>query len=99
MEDSKVERMAELIKVLAQPTRLKIVFLLSQQGETNVSQLVRQTAANQSLISRHLTLMSDKGIIRGKRRGKEVYYSLNDGVFIEWIAVTLAAGQKHNRVL
>ena len=99
MEDSKVERVAELIKVLAQPTRLKIVFLLSQQGETNVSQLVRQTAANQSLISRNLTLMSDKGIITGKRRGKEVYYSLNDTVFVEWIAVALEVGQKHSRVL
>ena len=99
MDDSKAERIAELLKVLAQPTRLKLVLLLSQQGETNVSQLIRQTAANQSLISRNLTLMSDKGIITGQRRGKEVYYSLNDTDVVEWIAIALEAGQKRSRIL
>ncbi|RZK36932.1 MAG: transcriptional regulator [Hymenobacter sp.] len=86
------KRVAELLKVLAHPIRLKIINLLSQHRELNVTTIQRQIAINQSLVSHHLIKMNDKGILTKVRGGKEIYYSLADPILAEWVSLVLKIG-------
>lgn len=99
MADSKIERVAKILKVLSHPTRIKIIYLLSQQGEISRAQLDNRMAVGRGSIANHLFSMSSKGIIHSKRRGREVYYTLEDPAFTEWLTVALQVGQKHRGIL
>ncbi|RZK32030.1 MAG: transcriptional regulator [Hymenobacter sp.] len=83
------QRVAELLKVLAHPIRLKIINLLSQHRELNVTAVQEQIAISQSLASHHLNKMNDKGILTKVRGGKEHYYSLADPTLAEWLTLLL----------
>lgn len=89
VRESDPERVAELLKVLAHPIRLKIINSLSQHRELNVTSVQEQIAITQSLASHHLIKMSDKGILTKVRGGKEIYYSLADPILAEWLTLLL----------
>lgn len=65
-----------MIKALANPTRLLIVDLLAS-GEKNVSELVDLTKEEQSNISKCLSVLKSNGIVKDRKDGMNVYYSLN----------------------
>ena len=92
VKEHDTERVAELLKVLAHPIRLKIINLLSQHRELNVSTIQGQIAISQSSVSHHLIKMNDKGILIKIRGGKEIYYSLADPILAEWISLVLKIG-------
>lgn len=92
VKEYNTERVAELLKVLAHPIRLKIINLLSQHRELNVRTIQEQIAISQSLVSHHLIKMNDKGILTKIRGGKEIYYSLADPILAEWISLVLKMG-------
>ncbi len=64
------------LKLLADPTRLRILMLLSQR-ELCVCQVMGILGVSQPLVSRNLNLMNDAGFVSEKRVGKLVFYSLN----------------------
>lgn len=65
---------AALLKALANPTRLRIVHFLLQEGCRNVGCMERQTGMSQSCISQHLQKLRAVGIVTAARSGNEVYY-------------------------
>jgi len=67
-------RQAELLKALANPTRLEIVHCLLSTGCRNVSCMERGTGMSQSCISQHLQKLKAAGIVTAERSGNEVYY-------------------------
>lgn len=69
---------AELLKVLANPVRLCIVKGLLEKGECNVTYMHSCLEAPQSTISQHLQKLKAAGIIKGRRNGLEIYYSVNN---------------------
>jgi DNA-binding transcriptional ArsR family regulator len=69
---------ARLFQALSDPTRLKIVGLLAA-GPLNVTSIVNRVRAAQPAVSRHLRILREVGLIRDKRLGKEVEYSLQAG--------------------
>jgi DNA-binding transcriptional ArsR family regulator len=69
------ERIAEIVSVLANPLRVRIVCLL-RQGPRTVSQLTEALQAKQPNISQHLRILYDRGYLVRKRDQREVYYSL-----------------------
>ena len=81
-QSEKLDRVADLLKILAHATRMRIVLILSKQGQVSVSAIQTQLRIEQSLVSHHLVKMKDKGILNSERRGKEVYYSLSDPTLI-----------------
>lgn len=89
LSESDTKRVANLLKVLAHPIRLKIIDLLSQHRELNVNTIEKQTATSQSLVSHHLIKMNDKGILTSVRRSREIYYSLADPLLADWISLVL----------
>lgn len=78
--DPKPERLAELhadlCQMLSNPTRLRILEQL-KGGEKSVSELVDTLGYRQSNISQHLSKLKKKDLVRGRRDGSNIYYSLS----------------------
>jgi ArsR family transcriptional regulator len=66
---------AHLLKALADPTRLRIVTLLSQ-GELCVCHIQDALSLSQSNVSRHLRILRLAGIVIDRREGQWVHYRL-----------------------
>lgn len=78
MEDiKKHEKMAEKLKALAHPHRLCIVKGLID-NQCNVTKIQECLAVPQSTVSQHLAKLKAAGIIKGKRNGLEICYSVVD---------------------
>jgi len=72
---ARYEARARILKALAHPTRLFLVDELSR-AEHSVADLTRMVGADISTVSRHLARLQAVGVLRGERRGTEVYYHL-----------------------
>lgn len=64
-----------VIKALANPIRLMIVDCL-RNGEKSVSEIIEATQEEQSNISKSLGILKSNGIIKDRKSGMNVYYSL-----------------------
>ena len=77
------EQQAALFAALADPTRLKLVKLLSRQREPHalcVNALAGLLGVSQSAVSQHLRVLRSAGLVRGQRRGYRVHYFVNSEV-------------------
>lgn len=81
-----MESIAYTLKALANANRLMIVASLSNKGEMNVSDICEKLQCTQPLISHHLTDMHAKGILKMRREGRNMYYSLENNRVIEVIS-------------
>ncbi len=66
-----------LFKILSEPIRLEILKYLAIVCESDVSGIAERFPQDQSVISRHLKLMHEEGILRCSRESRHVYYSVN----------------------
>jgi len=81
----KLMRASELLKVAAHPQRLAILDLLGGKKRMCVSDLVEALGIEQAILSQHLTLMRDKGLLSVAREGKYSYYNLEQPGFLKII--------------
>ena len=63
-------------KAVSDPTRLKIMLILSGR-EMCVSDICSHFEMTQPTISHHLGILRSAGILKSRKEGKEVYYTLN----------------------
>jgi len=70
-----LEEVAVIIKVLGHPDRIRIVEYIGV-SELNVSDIQKHISLTQPVTSQHLRLMKDRGILKSRRDGTCVYYSL-----------------------
>jgi ArsR family transcriptional regulator len=70
---------SELFRAFADPTRLRILSLLSDQKELCVCDLCEVLGAVQPKISRHLATLRRVGLVSVRRDGRWRFYSLADG--------------------
>ncbi len=69
-----------LFRALSDPTRLAIlVRLAGGGGEMTVSEVARCCPVDLSVVSRHLAVLREAGVVSAARRGKEVFYSIRFG--------------------
>ena len=73
-----MENEAAVFKVLADPTRLRLMVLLSTQGETCVCKLAQALDAPDFKISRHLGIMRSAGLVKARREGTWMHYKLSN---------------------
>ena len=73
-----LEEMAEALRVLAHPCRLRIVEILETRGEAPVNALVGALGLPQASVSTHLGKMRHAGLIRAGRRGREIWYGIRN---------------------
>jgi DNA-binding transcriptional ArsR family regulator len=82
MEQRIIELKAEILKVLAQPTRLKILELL-RNGEKCICEIVPALNGEQSNISRHISLMQKSHLVTTRKDGVRVMVKVNDQKIFE----------------
>jgi ArsR family transcriptional regulator len=75
--DRLLQRQADLLKALAQPTRLRILRLLAE-GERCVCEIQPAVGGEQSNVSKHLAFLRSRGLVVADRRGMRVFYRLAD---------------------
>ena len=71
-----VEQAAALMKVLANPSRLLLLCLLSE-GEKNVSELEELLELRQPSLSQQLSRLREDNLVETRRDGKSIYYRLS----------------------
>ncbi|HNZ57546.1 MAG TPA: metalloregulator ArsR/SmtB family transcription factor, partial [Methylophilaceae bacterium] len=87
---------AKYLKALAEPMRLQVLSVL-RDGEKNVSQLKELSGSTQANVSKHLSLLSDYGLVKRESRGNCVYYSIADPSVYD--ICELVCGQISNRLI
>ena len=98
----KIEKFAEILKALSDPTRLKLVKLLGdcmpgvcEGGPLCVNALSQKLGVTQSAVSQHLRILKHAGLVRGERHGSFMHYSLDpEGVEKCKTGINEAFGEK-----
>ena len=72
-----VTALAEIFKVLGDPTRVRILDALST-GERCVGDLAEALRLTESAVSHQLRLLRHARIVRARRAGRMIYYALDD---------------------
>ncbi|WP_236788017.1 metalloregulator ArsR/SmtB family transcription factor [Amycolatopsis sp. GM8] len=75
--DEQVHLAAESFRLLADPTRIKVLWALLQ-GESSVACLAELAGAAPTAVSQHLAKLRLAGLVTGRREGTFVYYSAAD---------------------
>jgi DNA-binding transcriptional ArsR family regulator len=70
------DRMRRCLAALSDPTRQEIVAMLSGE-RLNVTQLTERLSLSQPAISHHLRILSDAGVLRQERQGRERLYRVD----------------------
>lgn len=79
---------AATLRLLAEPTRLHLLWQLSR-GPKTVSELVDAGTAPRTVISQHLAKLRLSGLVDARKDGRHVIYSLHDGHLVRLIQETI----------
>ena len=82
-----------IFKALGNETRLKIIETLMIK-EHNVSDLTQISNKDQTTVSRHLSTLVNARIIKQKRLGRNIYYSIIDAEMKGWLELTITIKRK-----
>lgn len=77
LDDDKITRLSETFKALSDPTRLNIIYVLSQSSLC-VCDIAQALDMTQSAISHHLRILRNLKLVKFRKEGKMVIYSLDD---------------------
>lgn len=77
INEDTIYNLAELFKVFGDSTRIRILILLSKK-EANVNEIAKELNMNQSAISHQLKNLKQSKLIKNRRDGQAIYYSLDD---------------------
>ena len=72
-----VGALADIFKVLGDPTRVRMLDVLSR-GERCVCDLARLLGLSESAVSHQLRLLRNTRVVRTRRDGRQIYYALDD---------------------
>ena len=77
LDERTAERVAELFSTLSDPNRVRIIAELLT-GEKNVGEIAESIGMSGSAVSHQLRMLRQIRIVRTSKRGREVYYALDD---------------------
>lgn len=85
LDTSRAQRLAVMLKALADPTRLRLLSHIASQGCESVCacDLTGPLGVNQSTVSHHTTKLVDAGLLAREQRGKWAYYTVIPAAFQE----------------
>ncbi|MBP2100115.1 ArsR/SmtB family transcription factor [Enterococcus rivorum] len=89
-----IQMVSQLYKVLSDPTRLRILLLL-KNGELNVTAIGEKLEMEQSAVSHQLRLLRDSRVVKARREGKGIFYSLDDHHVIDILNQTFEHVKHH----
>jgi len=77
-----------LFQTLSNSIRLRCLMLLQSEEELCVCELTHALNLSQPMISRHLALLRDSGLVQDRRAGQWIYYRINTEL-PDWIGTVL----------
>ena len=91
----RVRDAAPLFAALGDETRLRLIVRLSSSGPGSITQLSAKSAVSRQAITKHLRVLSDAGLVRSTKRGREQVWDLEpkrlndaheylDGISKQW---------------
>ena len=89
-EENELYDLAELFKVFGDSTRIRILFVLFE-AEVCVCDLAQILGMTQSAISHQLRMLKQMKLVKNRREGKTVFYSLDD----DHVRSMIALGMEH----
>ena len=92
MNQHEFEQLAELFKIFGTPTRLQILYALVDE-EKCVYDIAEELGMSQSAISHQLSILKQNRLVKNRREGKTIYYSLLDS----HVFTIIAQGLDHIR--
>jgi ArsR family transcriptional regulator, arsenate/arsenite/antimonite-responsive transcriptional repressor len=94
-----INGLAQVFKLLADESRLKILLALAQDGELHVTALCEFLQQTQPAVSHHLTLLRMAGLVGFRRAGKHNFYRVESGLVGELLDQFFAtAGNGHRQL-
>ena len=88
-----VEAIAETFRVLGDPTRVRILDVLAQ-GELCVCDLAALVGISESAVSHQLRLLRGMRLVRPRRAGRQVFYSLDDQHIVQLMRLAITHVQE-----
>ena len=76
-ESSRIKYLSELMKLVGEKNRLKILCLL-RDNEHCVCEILEHLELSQSLVSHHLSDLKEAGLVEDEGKGRRVYYKLTE---------------------
>ena len=89
-DETELYDLAELFKIFGDSTRIRILFVLFE-AEVCVCDLASVLNMTQSAISHQLKILKQNKLVKSRREGKSVFYSLAD----DHVRTIIAQGQEH----
>lgn len=89
-DETELDSLAELFKVFGDPTRIRILFVLFET-EVCVCDLARALNMTQSAVSHQLRILKQSRLVKNRREGKSMFYSLAD----DHVRTMIAHGREH----
>ncbi|MBI5641209.1 MAG: helix-turn-helix transcriptional regulator [Nitrospirae bacterium] len=80
-----MESLAKILKALGDANRLGIISSIGKEARS-VTEIIDATGLSQTLVSFHLRVLRDAGIVKTERDGPFIYYSLSEPVLLDIIA-------------
>jgi ArsR family transcriptional regulator, lead/cadmium/zinc/bismuth-responsive transcriptional repressor len=77
-DDGDIAQLADMFRLLGDPTRLKLVLACMQLGNAHAGALADAVAASPSLVSHHLRLLKAARLVTSHRDGKQIHYRISD---------------------
>lgn len=77
VEMNQLDRAAEIMRALSHPLRMKIMGFIDKNKSVNVNKIYNTLGLEQSITSQHLRILRKVDLVKTKRDGKFIYYSLN----------------------
>ena len=94
MPDTLRQFKANIFQALAHPTRIAIVEVL-RDGELAAGAIIERLGLEQANASQHLAILRAKRIVRSRKEGNQVFYSVRDPLLIEVLDVMRRYFQAH----
>lgn len=70
--------LAEMFRLLGDPTRVRILFALLEAGELCVCDIAAVVETTETKVSQAMRLLRGAGVVRNRRDGRNIYYRLDD---------------------
>ena len=74
---------AKLFRALCDPVRQEIVGILTLEGRANVQSVAQHLPQDRSVISRHLAVLHDAGIVRRTKEGRHVFFEVDGPTIVK----------------
>ena len=87
---TKDEHLVEILGVLTEGVRFRILSLISSRGELTAKDILEEFDFTQPTLSHHMSVLSEAGLVNVKRKGRFAHYSVNKDT-IDLVSSSIAA--------